>query len=158
MTDNIKSVLFVCTGNSCRSPMAEGLLKKYLKELGKDYIEVRSAGVGTMDDLAPTDSTIEVMKRTGIDVSGYRSKRLTDDLIRRADLILVMEEAHRVEVIRRVPEAKSKTYLIKEFGIGDRTYDPEGISIPDPIGRPVKDYERCLEMIKIQIERIAEIL
>lgn len=158
MTDKIKSVLFVCTGNSCRSPMAEALLKKALKDLGKDYIVVRSAGVSAMDDLAPADSTIEVMKKIGIDVSGYRSKRVTEELIKNSDLILVMEEAHRAEVIRRVPEAEPKTYLLRKFGIEDKMTHPEGLSIPDPIGRPIKDYEQSLEAIKCEIERIAKIL
>lgn len=154
----IKSVLFVCTGNSCRSPMAEGLLKKILKDLDKGYIEVRSAGIGAMDDLAPTDETIEVMRQEGIDLSGYRSKKLTDDLIKNSDLILVMEETHRVEVIRRMPEAGSKTHLLKKFGLDDKANYPEGSSIPDPIGRPFKDYTQCFDLIKREIGRIAKIL
>lgn len=155
---NIKSVLFVCTGNSCRSVMAQALLKKHLKETGKDYIEVRSAGVGAMNGLAPTQETIEVMKKESVDISDYRSKRLTDDMIKNSDLILVMEEAHRAEVIRKVPEAASKTFLLKTFSPNDRTLHPESFSVPDPIGRPLKDYEYSLDMIKKEIERIVKIL
>lgn len=154
----IKSVLFVCTGNSCRSVMAEGLLKKYLKELGKDNIEVRSAGSGAMNGMAPTDETIEVMARDDVDVSGYKSKKITDDLIKNSDLILVMDYLHKNEVVRRVPEAASKTYLVKEFGADEKADRPEGSSIPDPIGRPIKDYENCFDMIKKEIERIAKLL
>ena len=154
----IRSILFVCTGNSCRSIMAEGLLKKYLSALGKNDIEVRSAGVGAMDGLSPTDGTIEVMKREGVDVSNYRSKKLTNDLIKDSDLILVMEYLHKDEVTRRVPEANSKTCLLKEFGLDEKAIRPEGFSIPDPIGRPIKDYEYSLDTIKKEIERIAKIL
>ena len=66
-----RSVLFVCTGNSCRSVMAEGLLRKYLKELGKDDIEVRSAGPSAVNGSPATKETIEVMKKEGIDVSPF---------------------------------------------------------------------------------------
>ncbi|MFA6610292.1 MAG: low molecular weight protein arginine phosphatase, partial [Candidatus Omnitrophota bacterium] len=59
---NIKSVLFVCTGNSCRSVMAEGFMKKYLRELGKADIEVRSAGISAAEGFFPTAETIEVMR------------------------------------------------------------------------------------------------
>ncbi len=154
----IKSILLVCTGNSCRSVMAEGLLKKMLKEFGKNDIEVQSCGIGTMDGLAPTDETIEVMKRESVDVSDYRSKKISEDLVKKADLILVMEEAHLSDVIRRVPEAAQKTHLLKKFAPEVLSSHPEGFSIPDPIGRPMKDYEYCLDAIKREIERIAKLL
>lgn len=156
--NKVRSVLFVCTGNSCRSVMAEGLLKKYLKEFKKDYIEVRSAGIGTLNGMMPTDGTIEVMAGEGIDVSKYTSKKLTDDLIKNSDLILVMEYMHKDAVAKRAPEAASKTYLVKEFGVDEEIDRPEGFSIPDPIGRPMKDYEYCFNTIKKEIERIAKLL
>ena len=156
--DKVKSILFVCTGNSCRSIMAEGLLKQYLKAFGRDDIEVRSAGVGAVDGLPPTNGTIEVMNRKDVDVSNYRSKKLTNDLIKNSDLILVMEYSHKDEVIRRMPEARSKTYLLKEFGLDEKVVRPDGFSVPDPIGRPIKDYEYSLDTIKSEIERIVKIL
>jgi protein-tyrosine phosphatase len=94
--------------------MAEGLMKKRLKELGKDHIKVFSAGTGAMDGFAPTDETIEVMKMENIDVSGYRSKHITEYIIKNSDLILVMEEAHKTLISEIAPEARSKTYLLKE--------------------------------------------
>ena len=156
--NNIKSVLLVCTGNSCRSIMAEGLLKRYLKEHGKDHIEVSSAGVRALDDIPPTDATIAVMKREGIDASGFLSKKLTDDMKRGADLILGMENIHRDEIIRRVPEAASKTHLLKKFGSNKNKGEFQESDVPDPIGRPIEDYEYCLSMIKDQVERIGKIL
>jgi len=155
---SIKSVLFVCTGNSCRSIMAEGLLKKYLKDIGKSGVEVHSAGIRALDGLSPTRETIEVMKDQGIDVSGYRSKNLSDEMIENADLILTMEDIHKNDVIDRMPEAVVKTHLLKEFGKADIDVHPEGFDIPDPIGRPVKDYKSSVNMIKKEIERIARLL
>ncbi len=138
--------------------MAEGLLKKYLKDLRKGHIKIVSAGIGAADGFEPTSETIEVMKTEGIDVSGYKSKRLTDELIKDADLILVMEEIHVQEVIKKDLSAVSKTHLLKKYGRSGKEYHPEGFSVPDPIGRQLKDYEFCIGMLKEEIKRIAEIL
>lgn len=152
--NNISSVLFVCTGNSCRSIMAEGLLKKYLKELGKENIEVRSAGIIALPERAPTPETIEVMGEEGLDVSGYSSKSLTRDLIKNSDLILVMEKMHADAVANMAPEAVPKTFLLKEFG--GRIDDQNDTDVRDPIGMPLDEYRDCLDTVKRHIERIAK--
>lgn len=155
---DIKSVLLVCTGNSCRSVMAEGLLKKYLKESGKAGIEVTSAGTRAIGGLPPTDETVEVMKSEGVDISRARSKNLTDDLIKKSDLILVMEDMHKSEIARRVPESASKTHLVKEYGLDGKVDHIEGVNIPDPIGRPMEFYKYTIKIIKNQMQRIAKLL
>lgn len=155
--NKIKSVLFVCTGNSCRSIMAEGLLRKYLKDAGKDDIEVHSAGIMPVGGMTPTSETIEVMKKEGVDVSEYRSRYLTAEMIRKADLILVMESFHKNEVLNRVPEASAKTFLLKEFG-NTAEQNPLRLGVKDPIGKPIEDYRHALVTIKNEIERIANLL
>ena len=151
-------VLFVCTGNSCRSVMAEGLLRKRLEELGRDDVEVYSAGIRALNGLPPTDETLEVMEEEGIAMPDFESKNLTDEMIKEADLILVMEDFQLEEIIRLVPEAASKTHLLKIFGQHNPAEHPEGYDIPDPIGRPLKDYKYCFNVIKKEIDRIIKLL
>lgn len=154
----IKSVLLVCTGNSCRSIMAEGLLKKALKELGKDDVRVGSAGVNAVDGLPPMRETVEVMKREGIDVSGFKSKALTDEDIMNFGLILVMATHHMHDIVRMVPLAASKTHLLRQYGLNDDATAGEDPDIQDPIGKPVEVYERILGVIKEEAKRVARIL
>ncbi len=98
------------------------------------------------------------MRAAGVDVSSYRSQQLTDELIHDSDLILVMEEAHRAEVLRRVPSAAPKTHLLRHYGSGKSERDVEDLGIPDPIGKPIEYYEYCLKIIKKQVERIAALV
>jgi protein-tyrosine-phosphatase len=154
----IKSVLFVCTGNSCRSVMAEGLLKKYLKEAGKKDIVVRSAGISAMDGMGPTIETTEVMSEAGIDISRFRSKYITDELIKSSDLILVMSGHHMDAIIRRVPQAAPKVHLLKAFGIDCEKKACEDLDISDPIGQSEVVYKNIFDVIDGEIKRIVKLL
>ena len=155
---DIKSILLVCTGNSCRSVMAEGLFKKYLKEAGKGGIEIRSAGIMALDGFPPTDETVEVMKGEGVDVSGYRSKRLTADLINNSGLILAMEDIHKAFVLKMDPTAEGKVHILKKYGANDKRKYPEGDGVPDPIGKPIDFYKLSLAIIKEEAGRIVKFL
>lgn len=144
--DKIKKILVVCTGNSCRSPMAEGFLKKELKQ--EDGFEIVSAGTSAMEGLSPTQPAIDVMKEEAIDISAYRSKPFSKDLIESSGLILAMANMHREFILNIMPEVRNKIYLYKEFAGG------ENQDIEDPIGKPLAVYKNVKEEIKKSTEGI----
>ncbi len=151
-------ILFVCTGNTCRSPMAEGLLKHILKKEGVDNVEVRSAGTFGLDFYPASAFAAEAVRSRGVNLSPHRSRALNRDMIEKADLILVMSPEHRKHIGRQDPSALDKTYLLKSFpatGEASNGDSPPGVlSIEDPIGGSPEDYRRsCLE-IEEQINRI----
>ena len=147
---NIKNVLFVCTGNSCRSIMAEAYLKTRAEEEDLS-IEVRSAGTMTTNGMAPADNTVKMLKEGKIDPEGYKSTKLDGDIINWADIILVMESIHRDKVLFLDPAAVDKVFYLSEFD--DKA---ENLMIPDPIGRPLAFYRVSFNIIKQAIEGMME--
>ena len=139
------SVLFVCTGNTCRSPMAEALAKQVLAEMkgvAPDELEaagarVRSAGVMSGGGSLASPEAVEAVRLLGADLSGHASSPLTADLIQDADAIYTMTESHRQAVLMLSPSAAEKT----------RRLDPAQ-DIIDPIGAPLEVYIQTAEMIR----------
>ncbi|MFH1791115.1 MAG: hypothetical protein ABH885_03925 [Candidatus Omnitrophota bacterium] len=144
--EGIKDVLIVCTGNSCRSIMAEGYLKKRAKELGLD-LNAHSAGTGAMEHMPPSPETVEVMKEEGIDVSRYKSTCIAPDIIQRADVVLIMEPHHQYIIHAMAPDSDDKVFFLREF---DAEADEK--NIPDPIGKSKTFYTNVLFAIKDSIE------
>jgi glycine hydroxymethyltransferase len=134
-------ILFVCTGNVCRSPMAEGLFRKMIS--GRPGIGTSSAGVSTYPGQSPSPHAVEVLAKRGINISGIRSKPLTERLIQEATWIVAMTRSHLDSIFYQYPEAAEKTYLLREFEPGAQSFD-----IADPIGMGVEAYEEARDSIE----------
>jgi len=135
----MKHVLFVCTGNICRSPMAEGLFKKLVGRRGD--IVVQSAGVSASRGLPASNDAVSALARDGINLSTFRSQPVSDELVQKATHIFVMTRDHKRLLELFYPEAAGKTRLIREFESGS----PD---VPDPIGLGRETYERCRDTLK----------
>ena len=131
-------ILVVCTGNICRSPMAEALLRQQLQQAGKQ-VEVRSAGVGALVNYPADEAARERMRARDIDLDTHRAQQFTPEVGRWADLILVMETSHRDAVVDIDPTARGKTYLLGHWISGKQ--------IPDPYKQSESVWDEALSLI-----------
>ena len=134
-----KKILFVCTGNTCRSPIAEGWLWNYLKKEGySDSFEVESCGTSAFTGIPPSEEAVQILQENGIDISHQRSRVLHPELIQQAAYIFVMTEAHKKYILDLLPGVKKRIIVL---------------DIPDPIGLDKKEYLRVYDMIKKKVTK-----
>ncbi|WP_071542372.1 low molecular weight protein arginine phosphatase [Neomoorella thermoacetica] len=107
-------ILFVCTGNTCRSSMAAAIAAKLAKERGLD-VTISSAGLAAREGDPATPEAVQALAEMGLDLSSHRARQLTAATVRDADLILTMTAEHRERILRDYPEARGKTYTLKEY-------------------------------------------
>lgn len=153
----IKTILFVCTGNTCRSAMAEGIFKKMLKGRTKDYIKfnIISAGISALPGMSPTPEAISVMFEHGIDISQHHAQELQEELIKKADLILVMTNEHKEFIF-----TQNKTFLLKKFTLDNKSESNQNnernYEIIDPIGRKIEFYRIVAKELKKNLKNILD--
>ena len=137
----------VCTGNTCRSPMGEAILKKqFAEKLGcqidelkeKHNVNIMSAGIAAMSGGAAANQAVEVMSEHDLNISDHRSQPFTERLASFADLILTMTQSHRQAIIATWPQAASRTFVIRK----------DGMDVSDPIGMPVDVYRSTAAQIE----------
>jgi tRNA threonylcarbamoyl adenosine modification protein (Sua5/YciO/YrdC/YwlC family) len=144
-------ILLICTGNTCRSPMAEILCRKMIADrlgcdpaaLGDQGVVVMSAGLSAMMGARPSPEAVSVMAKRGLQLGDHESQPLATQLVRHADILWTMTRSHRQAIVGQWPEAASRTFVLAD----DQT------DIADPIGGPVEYYERCADQIQAALAR-----
>ena len=137
--------LIVCTGNTCRSPMGEGLLRKRLADklgcsietLEQQGVSILSAGIAAMPGSPAAAQAVEVMNLLGVDISSHASQPITGRLAQFADVILTMTNGHRQALISHWPTLETRTKTVRR----------DGADVSDPIGAPVDVYQACAQQI-----------
>jgi protein-tyrosine-phosphatase len=146
-------ILVICTGNICRSPMGEGILRDRLREAGFGDIRVASAGTSGWDNHPPTPEAVRACGEIGIDISGLRSAPLEAEMAERADWILAMEPIHLRYLERAFPGFGERADLLGRF-------HPEqpGMEVSDPYGQPLSAYRDARDRIFRSVEGLVAAL
>jgi protein-tyrosine-phosphatase len=135
--------------------MAKALLEKKLKEQGrKDNIEVLSAGIMMLEGLDASPEVKELLSQEGIDILNHHSQKVTPEMIKKADIVLVMEKLHEERILELAPQAKNKLFLLKEFA----KISENNLDIADPIGRSYEFYLQTFRVIKEAIEKVSNLI
>ena len=146
-------IMFICTGNICRSAMAHRLLEKKLKEQNRKDIEVYSCGIYAETGDGPTEEAIQVMKDMEVDITKHRATNIKKSNIQEMDIILCATNSHKNMVISMYPELKEKTYTLKQYvKYNKENHDPIDISDPWGYGESIYRYcaneiDECLDML-----------
>jgi len=142
--NTIRSILYVCTGNVYRSPVAEEMTRQLLGNLD---IRVESAGVTDYNGKPLRKEILELTKIHGIDISSHRPRQVNADLVNSADLILVFDNSHIKEMEEMFPKAKNKTVLIKDYS---GYYDNPDME--DLWGKPPEEFEKFITQLKVYVQ------
>lgn len=147
-------ILIVCTGNTCRSPMAEGVLKNLFRNRGiSGEYDVASAGVAAVNWGWATEDAQATVWEEGIDISAHKPRQITQQMTQEADIILVMNEHHRNRIAIMNPDARDKTFLLRKLSADMKGRITTGLQeVEDPIGRPRSVYRKVLRIMQHELE------
>ncbi len=150
---NLTKILVVCSGNICRSPMAEGMLRDRLKKVAGDRFVVRSAGTIATEGMPASIAAAQVMETRDVDIRSHRSRPVSRELIDWADVVLVMTSDHLAELHERYADSTQKVFLYSAYP----GMDLEGkYGVADPYGGDVEAYERVAQAIEKEAGRIVD--
>lgn len=145
-------ILLVCTGNTCRSPMASVLLENiWSKRLPEKEIKIKSAGLFTGDGLPASSEAIEVMQEYGLDLSNHKSRQITEDLVKEADIILTMTNSHLFAMLEMFPDYAPIIFTISEY----INHDGE---VEDPYGRGIEAYHTTAQELAFIVNELIDTL
>lgn len=149
MPDRPFVINVVCTGNSCRSPIAEALLKKAVEQQVDDAVQIISSGVSAVDGMPASEGARQMCAKREVSLGGFHSSLLTADMANEADLLLVMEQYHREFIEEMFPQDADKVRLLGQF-----LYPDGPMEIPDPVGGDETLFDSVTKMIEISIHNI----
>lgn len=145
-------ILFVCTGNICRSAMAHHYMQKKVIEKGlEDKYLIESAGINAYTGDSATDSAKEVMKKYSVDMENHRATYIEEADVKSFDLILCMTNAHKRKLLNRYPNLQDKVFTLKEY-VGEEHY----LDIDDPWGFGLEVYESCSQEIVHYVDKLID--
>ena len=141
-------ILFVCTGNICRSAMAQKLMEKKAKD-NNINVEIYSAGTYAEEGDYPTEEAIEVLKEYDVDLTGHRATSIENSNIEQMDVVLCSTTTHKLSLEKMYPNMKDKIYTLNEY-VG------EGLEIKDPWGSDIATYRLCAAQINKYLDKLVE--